>query len=71
MKPLRSIERLKESDYILECKRDDERVVVLVDGDPSRLLSDLVGMGFKVVEARRVRKSLEKVYLELVRGVGE
>jgi len=68
---LRAIERLKELDYVLECKRNDERVAVLVSGDPSRLLSDLVGMGFKVVEARRIRKSLEKMYLELVRGMGE
>ena len=68
---LRALERLKELDYVLECRRDNEKVIVLVNSNPFRLLNDLIRMGFKVVEARRMRKSLESVYLELVRGTGE
>ena len=47
------------------------RVTVLREGgsDNHKLIDDLVRSGFKVMEAKRVKKSLEEVYLELVKGV--
>lgn len=55
-------------DYVSDCKRGGAAITVtLVDNKrPSTLLSFLVGKGVKIEELRRVTKSLEDVYLEIV-----
>jgi len=63
----RALRLLKNLDYVLEYSVDSSVVRLIVNGDCSRLLNDLVGMKVRVEEIRRMRKSLEEVYLELVR----
>ncbi len=66
---IKAMEEIRKLDYVLEYRRINEKVNILLSGDYSRLLSDLASMGFKIMEIRRVKKSLEKVYLELIKGV--
>ena len=55
--------------YVVECWCKGKSATILVDdnSDIPKLVDDLVRTGFKVIEARRVKRRLEEVYLELVR----
>jgi len=55
--------------YVVECWCNGKSATILVDDNLNipKLVDDLVKSGFKVIEAKRVKRRLEEVYLELVR----
>ena len=65
---LKATRRLREMGYVVECWCNGGSATVLMESASNipELIDDLVGSGFRVVEVRKVRKSLEEVYLELV-----
>ena len=60
---------IRRLNYVVECWCDGKSVTILVESnsDIPKLIDVLARSGFKVVEARRVERRLEEVYLELVR----
>ena len=56
-------------DYVADCNRHDDGITVTLSKSEmsSRLLSFLVEKGVKVEEIKRVSKSLDDIYLEIVR----
>ncbi len=66
---LKATKYVRGLNYVVECWCNGKSVTILVDGnsDIPKLVDGLVRSGFKVIEARRVKRSLEEVYLELVR----
>ena len=66
---LKATKYVRGLNYVVECWCNGESATILMDGnsDIPKLVDDLVRSGFKVVEARRVKRRLEEVYLELVR----
>ncbi|HEY50447.1 MAG TPA: DUF4162 domain-containing protein, partial [Dehalococcoidia bacterium] len=65
----KALKLLSSLDYISDCNRyNDGITVTLAEGEmSSTLVSFLVKNGIEVEEIRRVSKSLEDVYLEIVR----
>ncbi len=66
---LKATKYVRGLNYVVECWCNGKSATILVDGnsDIPKLVDDLVMSGFKVIEARRVKRRLEEVYLELVR----
>jgi len=59
---------LNSLDYVSECQRDDLRVTAIMKGEEtSTVLSVLMKDGIKVEEAKKVTKSIEDIYLNIVR----
>ena len=60
---------LKSQNYVAGVNADNHQLTVTLNDDKmsSGLLSTLVGQGIKVEEARRMTRSLEDVYLEIMR----
>ena len=65
----KALNLLNSLNYISECKRHNDGITVtLTESEMSSvLLSFLVEQGLKVEEIKRVTKSLEDIYLEIVR----
>ena len=65
----KALNLLNSLNYISECKRHNDRITVTLTESEmsSTLLSFLVEQGLKVEEIKRVTKSLEDIYLEIVR----
>ena len=66
----KAIRYLRRLDCVVRCWRNGKGVSVLMESASriSELISNLVRLGFKVTETRRVKKGLEEIYLELVKG---
>jgi ABC-2 type transport system ATP-binding protein len=59
---------LNSLDYVSECQRDDLRVTAIMKGEEtSTVLSMLMKDGIKVEEVKKATKSLEDIYLNIVR----
>ncbi len=63
----KAFEYLRMLDYVPECRMYGKTVHLVTLGNTRRLLRDLVEMNLGVEEVRRVRRTLEEIYLELVR----
>ena len=65
----KALNLLNSLNYISECKRHNDGITVTLTESEmsSTLLSFLVEQGLKVEEIKRVTKSLEDIYLEIVR----
>ena len=65
----KALNLMSSLNYVSDCeRRNDGIAVTLTEGKrSSTMLSFLVGQGLKVEEIKRVTKSLEDVYLEIVR----
>ncbi|NOQ28944.1 MAG: ATP-binding cassette domain-containing protein [Methanosarcinales archaeon] len=67
----RTLDLLTSQDCAYDCERDDRRVTVtLNDESPSTVLAMLVTNGIAVEEVKNATKSLEAVYLDIVRRRG-
>ena len=61
---------LQSLDYVSDCKLDGLGITAtLKEENYSNILNELVGNGIKVEEAKKLAKSLEDVYLDVVKGV--
>ncbi|MBC2699867.1 MAG: ABC transporter ATP-binding protein [ANME-2 cluster archaeon] len=61
---------LQSLDYVSDCKLDGLGITAtLKEENYSNILNELVGNGIKVEEAKKLAKSLEDVYLDIVKGV--
>ena len=61
---------LQSLDYVSDCKLDGLGITAtLKEENYSKILNELVGNGIKVEEAKKLAKSLEDVYLDVVKGV--
>jgi len=59
---------LSSLDYVSECERDGLRITAIIkDEETSTVLSTLMKDGIRVEEVKKVAKSLEDVYLNIVR----
>ena len=64
----RTLDFLNSQDHAYDCGRDDRRVTVTLNGEsPSTVLGMLVTNGIAVEEVKNVAKSLEAVYLDIVK----
>jgi len=64
----KALDLLNSLDYVSECERDGLRITATVKGEKtSTIISVLARDGIKVEEAKKVTKSLEDVYLDIVR----
>jgi ABC-2 type transport system ATP-binding protein len=64
----KALEIFNSLDYVSECERDGLRVTAIVKGEEtSTILSVLMKEGIKVEEVKKVTKSLEDIYLDIVR----
>jgi len=63
----RVYEYLKNLTYVIDCKRYGEKISVILNKDQSKLLQDLLEINARIREITKPRKTLEEVYLELVR----
>ena len=63
----KAFEYLRMLDYVPECRMYGKTVHLVALGSIRKLLRDLVEMNLGVEEVRRVRRTLEEIYLELVR----
>jgi len=64
----KALDLLASLDYVSECERDGLRITATIEGEKtSTVLSVLMKDGIKVEEAKKVTKSLEDIYLSLVR----
>jgi ABC-2 type transport system ATP-binding protein len=62
---------LHSLDYVSDCEGDGLRITVtLKEENSSKILNELVNNGIKVEEAKRLAKSLEDVYLDIVKHSG-
>ncbi len=67
----RTLDLLTSQDHAYDCERDDRRVTVTLNGEsPSTVLGMLVTNGIAVEEVKNATKSLEAVYLDIVRRRG-
>lgn len=59
---------LQSLDYVSDCKLDGLGITAtLKEENYSNILNELVGNGIKVEEAKKLAKSLEDVYLDVVK----
>ena len=64
----RALDFISALEYVSECKRENAKIAVTLTGeDTSILLSTLMGEGIKVEEIKKTSKSLEDVYLDIVK----
>ena len=64
----KALDLLNSLDYVSECERNGSRITAIIKGEKtSTILSVLMKDGIKVEEAKKVTKSLEDVYLNIVR----
>lgn len=64
----RALYLLNSLDYVSECERDDLRITAIIkDEKTSTILSALMKEGIKVEEVKNVTKSLEDIYLNIIR----
>ena len=55
-------------DFVSDCERENARIIVALNGkSSSTLLKTLIGESINVEELKKVEKSLEDVYLDIVR----
>ena len=67
----RTLDLLTSQEHVYDCERDDRRVTVTLNGEsPSTVLAMLVTNGIAVEEVKNATKSLEAVYLDIVRRRG-
>jgi ABC-2 type transport system ATP-binding protein len=60
---------LQSLDYVSDCKLDGLGIIAtLKEENYSKILNELVGNDIKVEEAKKLAKSLEDVYLDVVKG---
>ena len=60
---------LQSLDYVSDCKLDGLRIITtLKDENSSTILNELVNNGINVEEAKKMTKSLEDVYLDIIKG---
>lgn len=63
----RALQIISSLDFVSDCEREDARItVVLKEKSSSTLLNTLIREGIKVEELKKVEKSLEDVYLDIV-----
>jgi len=64
----KALDLLNSLDYVSECERDGLRITATIKGEKaSTIISVLTRDGVRVEEARKVTKSLEDIYLDIVR----
>ena len=64
----RALDFISALEYVSECKKENATIEVTLTGeDTSTLLSTLMGEGIKVEEIKKTSKSLEDVYLDIVK----
>jgi len=64
----KALDLLNSLDYVSECQRDGLRITAITKGEKtSTVLSALMKEGIVVEEVRKVTKSLEDIYLNVVR----
>jgi len=64
----KALDLLNSMDYVSECERDGLRITAIIKGKKtSTILGVLMKDGIKVEEAKKVTKSLEDIYLNIVR----
>ena len=64
----RTLDLLTSQDHMYDCERDDRRVTVTLNGEsPSTVLAMLVTNGIAVEEVKNATKSLEAVYLDIMK----
>ena len=64
----RASDIISSLDFVSDCERKNARITVaLQEKSPSALLNTLIGEGINVEELKKVDKSLEDVYLDIVR----
>ena len=64
----KALNLLSSLDYVSDCERDGLRITVAMGGEKtSTVLGVLMEEGIEVEEVRKVTKSLEDVYLDIVR----
>ena len=69
---LNALDILHSLDYVSDCEEDGLRITVtLKEEKSSTILNELVNNGISVEEAKRLAKSLEDIYLEIVKHSGE
>jgi ABC-2 type transport system ATP-binding protein len=67
----RTLDLLTSQDHAYDCERDDRTVTLTLNGEsPSTVLAMLVTNGIAVEEVKNATKSLETVYLDIVRRRG-
>lgn len=67
----RTLDLLTSQEHVYDCKRDDRTVTLTLNGEsPSTVLAMLVTNGIAVEEVKNATKSLEAVYLDIVRRRG-
>ena len=60
---------LQSLDYVSDCKLDGLRIITtLKDENSSTILNELVNNGINVEEVKKMTKSLEDVYLDIIKG---
>ncbi len=68
----RTLDLLNSQDHAYDCEQDNRRVTVTLNDDsPSTVLGMLVTNGIAVEEVKNATKSLEAVYLNIMRRRGE
>lgn len=61
---------LQSLDYVSDCKLDNQKITAtLQEEKSSTILNELVHNGIQVEEAKKTTKSLEDIYLDIVKGV--
>jgi ABC-2 type transport system ATP-binding protein len=64
----RTLDLLTSQDHAYDCERDDRRVTVTLNGEsPSTVLGMLVTNGIAVEEVKNATKSMEEVYLDIMK----
>ena len=64
----KALDLLNSSDYVFECERDGLRITAIIKGEKtSTILDVLMKDGIRVEEVKKVTKSLEDIYLNIVR----
>jgi ABC-2 type transport system ATP-binding protein len=64
----KALDLLNSMDYVSECERDGLRITAIIKGKKSStILGVLMKDGIKVEEVKKVTKSLEDIYLNIVR----
>ena len=64
----RTLDLLTSQEHVYDCERDDRRVTVTLNGEsPSTVLAMLVTNGIAVEEVKNATKSLEAVYLDIMK----
>ncbi len=64
----RTLDLLNSQDHAYDCERDDRRVTVTLNGEsPSNVLAMIVTNGIAVEEVKNATKSLEAVYLDIMK----